>query len=65
LLKERNAGWKTLAGMVGLGQGAMMRPIRFTGTQYRSNPIMRAEVSLSETAFEQGLAFEVVEQAGR
>jgi hypothetical protein len=49
--------------MVGLGQGAIVRPIRYVGTEYRSNPIMRGEVPAPQQNQEQALGFELVEQA--
>ena len=62
VLKEVNSGWKSLAGMVGLGQGAIMRPIRYQGTEYRSSPIVRGEVEGIPKNYEQHLGFELVEQ---
>lgn len=44
LLKEVNFGWISLAGMVGMGQGASVRPIRYMGAGYRADPIMRAHI---------------------
>jgi hypothetical protein len=46
VLKEVISGWTSLAGVVGLGQGAGLRPIRYTGTEYRSNPIMRGQMEI-------------------
>lgn len=47
VLKEASSGWQSLAGVVGLGQGAGMRPIRYTGTEYRSDPIMRRHMEMT------------------
>jgi hypothetical protein len=62
VLKEVNSGWKSLAGLVGPGQGASTRPIRYMGTEYRSNPIMRGQMDITPSIQEQALTFEVVEQ---
>jgi hypothetical protein len=67
VLKEAIAGWTSLAGVVGLGQGAGVRPIRYMGTEYRSNPIMRGQMEFSRASQREPdlgpmLSFEVVEQ---
>jgi hypothetical protein len=66
ILKEVISGWTSLAGVVGLGQGAGVRPIRYMGTQYRSNPIMRGQMEFEpanhrEPALGPMLSFEAVE----
>jgi hypothetical protein len=67
VLKEVIAGWTSLAGVVGLGQGAGLRPIRYAGTEYRSNPIMRGQMEFSRASQREPdlgpmLSFEAVEQ---
>jgi hypothetical protein len=67
ILKEVVSGWTSLAGVVGMGQGAGVRPIRYMGTEYRSNPIMRGHIDTTQAATHQEsalgplLSFEVVE----
>jgi hypothetical protein len=61
VLKEASLGWKSLAGVVGLGQGASVRPIRYMGAEYRSNPIMRGSMDVTQGNHEPALDFEVVE----
>jgi hypothetical protein len=66
LLKEVISGWTSLAGVVGMGQGAGVRPIRYMGTEYRSNPIMRGNMETYEATHQEAaigllLSFEVVE----
>lgn len=65
--KEVISGWKSLAGVVGLGDGAGLRPIRYAATEYRSNPIMRGYVESSRGSHDSpafdgsALTFEVAE----
>jgi hypothetical protein len=61
VLKEVNFGWTSLAGVVGLGQGAGMRPLHYKGTEYRSNPIMRGHMELTSSNHGPVLQFEHVE----
>jgi hypothetical protein len=60
ILKEINFGWHSLGAVVGLEAGASVRPIRFLGTEYRSNPIVRSTIGLSSQTSEQALEFEEV-----
>jgi hypothetical protein len=65
VLKEVLSGWTSLAGVVGMGQGAGVRPIRYMGTEYRPNPIVRGHIdsqpSHQSPAFGEALIFETVE----
>jgi hypothetical protein len=61
VLKEVNFGWKSLAGVVGLGQGAGVRPIHYMGTEYRSNPVMRRHMELTSSNHGPVLNFEQAE----
>jgi len=58
LLKEANLGWTSLAGKVGAGEGAGMRPIRFMGTEYRTDPVMRAHMEITSQNYQRILDFE-------
>jgi len=60
VLKEINFGWHSLGAVIGLEAGASMRPIRYLGMEYRSNPIVRSTIELSSQTSEQALDFEEV-----
>jgi hypothetical protein len=57
LLKEVNSGWRSLAAVVGTGMYQDLRPIRFLGPEYRSNPIVRGSVELVSNNYEHVLGF--------
>ena len=66
VMKEVISGWTSLAGVVGMAQGAGVRPIRYMGSEYRSNPIMRGQIVVAKTGHDaqdlgDPLTFEVVE----
>jgi chorismate synthase len=62
VMKEVNSGWTSLAGVVGLSHGSGVRPIRYMGTKYRSNPIVRGHVEITQSNHEgPALTFEVAE----
>ena len=62
VMKEVISGWTSLAGVVGLGQGAGVRPIRYMGTEYRSDPVMRGYVEINQGNHDgPALIFEVAE----
>jgi hypothetical protein len=63
VLKEVVSGWTSLAGVVGLGQGAGVRPIRYTGAEYRSNPIMRRHMEIAPGNHGPVIDFEPANQA--
>ena len=67
VLKESQAGWHTLAAIVGLGNGAGITPIRFKQQQgaYRSAPYVNAKISLTSQVIQQGLNFEEAPGAER
>jgi hypothetical protein len=60
VLKETQAGWNTLAAIVGLGNGAGLVPIHFKQQEgtYRSAPHMNAQIQLTSDATKQVLEFE-------
>lgn len=60
VLKEKQAGWNTLAAVVGLGNGAGLVPIHFKQQEgtYRSAPYMNAQIELTSQMTKQVLKFE-------
>jgi hypothetical protein len=58
LLKEVNSGWHSIAAVVGFGSYQDLRPIRFMGPAYRSDPIMRSGMELASNNYERVLTFE-------
>jgi len=60
VLNERQAGWYSLAAVVGFGDTARVVPIRYKEQQgtYRSSPQMNAHIDLTSAATQQALNFE-------
>lgn len=60
VLKEANAGWHTLAAVVGLADRAGLVPIHFKQQEgtYRSAPHMNAQIELTSEATKQVLTFQ-------